>query len=87
MILLIHLCAAIASLIGATLALVSPAIIRIKLCYFLVSITLLSGTYLVISQRAHILSACLSGLIYVGLVFGLLAGAKLRLVSAKEKID
>lgn len=79
MILLIHIVIALSSVACATYVLISPDKKWLRFSYVLVGLTLASGTYLVLENPAHMVRACISGIIYVGVIItGLVhAGAKL----------
>lgn len=77
--LLVHLFFALTSVAHATYVGFFPSQRQLQLSYGLMAGTLISGTYLVVSSGAHMLSACLSGLAYVGFVSVLLAIAQRRL--------
>lgn len=79
MVLFIHLCAALASLGWATYSYITPSATKLKIAYGLVGLTLGSGTYLVVSTHSKILSACLSGLLYLAVTFGFLTAAQKKL--------
>lgn len=79
MILGLHISAAIISLLVSGYSYFRPSARLMKASYSLVGLTLASGTYLVIAGPAHILSVCLSGLLYIGAVSTSLALARGRL--------
>jgi hypothetical protein len=84
-----HIIVAISSVIYSSLLFLSPTKRNFKISYTLIGATLLSGTYLVISTHAHLLSSCEAGLAYIGIVlFGLiLAQYKLTHIKAIDKKD
>lgn len=69
MILLIHIIIALTSLIVTASAFISPSQSLLRISYALVVLTIASGTYIAISSPAHMVQACVSGLIYTGVVF------------------
>jgi hypothetical protein len=79
MLLVAHIIIALGSIAASTASLASPSINRLRLSYSLVAATLVSGTYLVISTHAQILSSCITGLAYTGLVLGLISVARYRM--------
>jgi len=87
MILLLHITIALASVGLTTYAFFNPSQVKLHASYGLVALTLISGTYLVVSSGAHILQACVTGLMYVGAVsVGLVAVRyKLAKVHARNK--
>ncbi len=82
MILLTHILIAIASILYTTYVVVSPTRTKIRTSYGLVTLTLISGTYLIISSHAALLQACLSGLLYTCTITVALAFARNKLASA-----
>lgn len=83
MILAIHILIATMSLLYTTYVLVSPSEMKLKACYGFVAATVISGTYLVLSMPAHMVSACITGLTYLGVMFLAIAGAHRRLASER----
>lgn len=68
MILVLHIVIAISSFACATYLLVRPSKRMFTVHYSLIAATLASGTYIVFSTRAPMLSACMSGLAYTAFV-------------------
>ncbi len=79
MLVLIHVIIALSSLGLATHLFFSPSRRKFHVSYGLVAATLISGTYLVYTSGAHILQACTTGLLYLGLVFLAIAAARHKL--------
>ena len=79
MLLLTHITVALLGILQATYALVSPSRRKLQATYGLLAATLASGTYLVISLHAAILSSCLSGLTYTVVIAALSGAAYYRL--------
>lgn len=79
MLVLTHVLIALASLAYTTYLFFSPSRAKLRLSYALVTATLASGTYLVFISGTHMLQACISGMLYLGVVCLLiiLAGNKL----------
>ncbi len=74
MLVLIHVIIAISSIIFTAFVFVRPSKSKLKVSYSLTAITLASGTYLVWSTGAPILQSCVTGLIYLAVIFvGILA--------------
>ena len=86
MILLIHIAAALSSLIYATYLFMRPAKNKFYVSYGLILLTLLSGTYLTISTHAQLLHACETGLIYIAAVLLGTIAAWHKLAVATENI-
>jgi hypothetical protein len=79
MVLLLHILIALSSVGFTTHLWWRPSKAKLFVSYGLVGGTLVSGTYLVISTNAHMLQACVSGLVYVGVVAVGIAGAQRKL--------
>ena len=65
MILLLHVIIALSSIITTTVLAFSPSRMKMRISYALIALTLVSGTYLVISTHSPLVSSCLSGLAYL----------------------
>jgi len=81
MLTLIHVLVAVASLVVATFNLVSPSKYKLRLVFGLSTLTVASGTALVVSDSAHILATCITGLIYISVIAATTAAAQYRLYS------
>jgi hypothetical protein len=86
MILVIHIFAAIAGLVMSTIAFFLPTFIKIKISYYLVFLTIATGTIIVIAEHLSILSVCLSGLLYIGYTVSGLIMASRRLANQNDNI-
>jgi hypothetical protein len=82
--LLLHILIALSSIVASGLAYARPSKQRLNTSYGLVAATLATGTYLVVAQPAHLASACISGLAYLGVVGSAIVAARLKL--AKQEI-
>lgn len=69
MLLLLHVSAALASLMLSGITLFKPSRRRLTSSYALVGLAIASGIYLIFSRHSHILSACATGLLYLTIVF------------------
>lgn len=86
MIVLIHVLTAIASMAYTSYLFFRPSKGGLRTAYGLVGATLISGTYLVVSLNAQLLSACITGLIYLGAVtIGLVLANRRLAVETKNK--
>jgi hypothetical protein len=86
MILLIHIVAALSSLVYATVLFMRPYRRGFYVNYGLITLTLVSGTYLVITTHAQLMQACGSGLAYLLAVsFGMVL-ARRKLTAAEQKV-
>jgi hypothetical protein len=87
MALISHIVIALGSIVYATYLLVQPSQTKLNVTYYLVGATLASGTYLVVSQSANLVQACMSGLVYLAAVSLEILLARRKLVSEKVSID
>ena len=87
MIVLIHVLIALSSVAFTSYTFFAPSRTKLRASYGLVALVLVSGTYLVWTNPAHMVQACTSGLIYVGgVTVGILAARrKLAYVSAETE--
>lgn len=71
--------AAISGIVMSSYAVLSPSIRKIRLSGGLVGLTVLSGTIIIIERHLGLVSACVSGLLYVGFTSSALIAAARRL--------
>lgn len=77
MIVFMHVLIALCSIVYTTYLYVRPSRRKFYVSYGLVAATLTSGAYLVMSTHAPLVSSCLTGLVYLGMVTaGLLAASR-----------
>jgi hypothetical protein len=86
MLLLSHIIIALASVVYASYLILRPSKTGLRVSYGLVAATLASGTYLVVSTGAPMLSSCMSGLFYTGFVSVVLAYANRKLALQESTI-
>jgi len=79
MILLLHIAIALSSLVVTALAFVTPKQSLLRASYVLVVLTITTGTYIAVASPTHMVQACVSGLIYTGVVFVGIAAARRKL--------
>lgn len=79
MVLLLHIIIALTSLVFTTYLFFSPSKRKLQFSYGLVGLTVASGTILVVTQPAHLLQACVSGLVYISVVLAALALTRRKL--------
>jgi uncharacterized metal-binding protein len=84
MLVFFHVVIALTSIGFTALTFFIPSQIKIKTSQALIALTLGSGTYLVISTHANMVSSCVSGLIYTAIVVFGIAGASRKLVADKS---
>lgn len=82
MLLALHIIIALASLVTSGLAVISPSKVKLRASYELITLTLVSGTYLVLHTHAALTSACLTGLAYLIIVSVGVFSARRRLLRA-----
>lgn len=68
MILLAHIIIALSSLFVTAYAFISPTQTTLKASYALIGLTIATGTYIAVANPTHMVQACVSGLIYTGVV-------------------
>ncbi len=68
MILIIHIIAAVSSLVLTGYLYFRPSKLGFNADYFLVGTMLLTGFYLILSKPAHMTQTCIEGLVYLGVV-------------------
>jgi hypothetical protein len=81
MLLILHITIAMASLVYTGFVFLLPSKSKIRASQVLIVLTLVSGTYLVISTKANIVSACISGLVYTAAIYVGIAAASRKLAS------
>jgi hypothetical protein len=85
MILLIsHITIALASLVITTAAAITPSKLKLIISYSLISMTLVSGTILVITTHQPLLSSCETGLIYLAIALSGVFVSNHRLASMQS---
>ena len=86
MLLVIHVGVALASLVYTGYVYFSPSKAKLYGAYGLVAATLASGTALVVAVHAPLLSVCMTGLLYLGIVsVGIIAAH--RKLSKEQILD
>lgn len=68
MVVLIHVIIALSSIAWTTYLNFAPGRRKFYAAYGLIGATLASGTYLIISTHSPLLSSCVTGLVYLGIV-------------------
>lgn len=84
MILVFHIAVALLGIIWSGITLFAPSTKKLRTSYALVGLTLVSGTYLVISMNSPLIKACLTGLVYLGITFGCLIIGQYRLAKQED---
>jgi NADH:ubiquinone oxidoreductase subunit 4 (subunit M) len=84
MILPIHIAIALASLVATTYLAFSPSRAKFYASYILIGLTLVTGTYLIISLHVPMLKTCMTGLAYLAVaIAGVVVGYR-RFATAKQ---
>ncbi len=81
MILAAHILIALTSLILALYTLFVPTHRKLLISYILIALTVVSGTYMIIASPSRMAQACVSGLVYLSVVFVMIALARRKLVA------
>jgi len=79
MILIAHIVIALSSVIYTAYVYISPSNKKLNAIYGLVGLTVASGTWLIVSNPSHMVSSCVSGLTYLGIMFFGIALARRKL--------
>jgi hypothetical protein len=87
MLLLFHITVALLSVFLGTFTFFKPSKLKLKTNYFLIAMTLLSGSILIIQNPSTLLQTCLTGITYVGIVTVQTLLANFRLASAKAEVE
>jgi len=87
MLLVLHIIAALGGIGASTYALYQPSVLRIRVSAILVSLTVISGSIIVIKEHLSIMSVCLSGLLYVGYTASALLLSAHRLAKQAKRAD
>jgi multisubunit Na+/H+ antiporter MnhE subunit len=85
MILVTHITIALLSMVYTTYLYVRPSLQKTRIATGLVTATLVSGFYLVVSLKTAILRTCITGLLYVAVMTAGIILAQRKL--AKQTID
>ena len=83
MILLAHIIIALSSLFVTAYAFITPTRTSLKVSYVLVGLTIATGTYIAVANPAHMVQACVSGLIYTGFVMAGIIAVRRKLALSR----
>lgn len=86
MLIVLHVIAALSSLVATTFAVVWPSARNLRVGVWLTAFTTASGTILIALNHTHMLSACASGLTYLGFALSGLLVSRHRLAHATVKV-
>jgi hypothetical protein len=84
MILPLHIAVALTSVIFTAFLYFSPTKSKFRVSYALVGLTVASGTWLIVANPAHMVQSCITGLVYLGVVFFGIALARNKLASTNK---
>jgi hypothetical protein len=84
LLLISHICIALSSILATTYAFAAPTKNKLYASYGLIGLTVATGTDLVIVTHARLESACLTGLLYLGLVSIGIIAVHYRLAMAEQ---
>lgn len=79
MTIVLHVLIALSSIAYAGYTFFAPSKNKLRVSYGMVALTLITGTYLVVSTGSPLLSACTTGLLYLAVVLSGLAAAHRKL--------
>lgn len=81
MLLLSHILIALAGMAVAAVAYIAPSKTRLKTAYVFAGLTFATGTVLTMLNPAHLAQACITGLIYFGIVGVAIAATRTKLAA------
>jgi hypothetical protein len=89
MVLLLHIAIALLSIIYTAYVYFAPSRAKLRGSYALVALTVASGTWLIIANPTHMVQSCITGLLYLGVIFyGIhLSSNKLALQQQEQESD
>lgn len=79
MLIFTHVIIALTSIAFSGLTVLMPSQAKLRVSYGLIAATLASGTWLVVATRSPLLSACVTGLVFLGISVGAMILAQRRL--------
>lgn len=82
--LILHIIIAISTVGASGFSLIKPTSNKIRLSYLLTIMTFITGGYLVVVKPSHLVSSCITGLIFLGVVGTLLFMANKRFAKSEE---
>lgn len=87
MILISHITIALLSVAYTTYLYFAPSRNKLRVTYTLVALTVVSGTWLIIANPAHMVQSCITGLAYLAIVFFGIALARNKLAAEHQPVD
>lgn len=83
MMLATHIAIALISVIYTAYVYIAPSKAKLGGSYVLVALTVATGTWLIIANPAHMVQSCITGLVYLGVIFFGIALAHRKLSSTE----
>ena len=83
MMLILHISIALLSVIYTAFVYFAPSKAKLNGSYALVAMTVASGTWLIIANPAHMVQSCITGLVYLGVIFFGIALARRKLADSE----
>jgi len=84
MILPLHITIALLSIVYTAYVFFLPTKNKLRVSYTLVALTVATGTWLVVTNPAHMVQSCITGLLYLGVVFSAIALAQHKLAKTQN---
>ncbi len=81
----IHIAIALSSVIFTGFVYIRPSQNKLRGSYVLVGLTVASGTWLIVSNPSHMVESCITGLVYLGVMFFGLGFARHKLQSQRDE--
>ncbi len=85
MYLVVHISSAVISVLYASYTALSPSKSKLRITYLLTLATILSGSVLAIISGASFGKACLSGIVYIGIMITITTIIKKRLMASQAR--
>lgn len=82
-----HISVALLSIVYTAYVWLMPSKAKLRVSYSMVAATLASGTVLVVSSGSPILKSCVSGLVYLAVMFAGILAANYRLTKIGDRPD
>lgn len=87
MILPLHIAIALLSVIYTAFVYFSPSKAKLRGSYALVALTVATGTWLIVANPAHMVQSCVTGLLYLGVIFYGIHLASNKLAVQRQESD
>jgi hypothetical protein len=87
MVLLLHIAIALLSIIYTAYVYFAPSRGKLRGSYALAALTVATGTWLIIANPAHMVQSCITGLLYLGVIFYGIHLASNKLAVQRQESD